>query len=169
MIDAGSPDEFFRILKTLAEEFGLRFLANKDIKQGAGGFCDPGAWIDLKVPGVTKLNCFIRVDAGGYNWVRGTQWSNSPQNKRVIKPSGFVNGHRTKGADGVVLDNGSPTEVSRQVLKQWGTNFVNESYRAVLYENYLYKPTLMNLEFELNNTAEKQTIALNAHVSTAFT
>lgn len=169
MIDAGNPNQFVTILKTLAEEFGLRFITGHNITQGATGFHDPAAWIDLKVTGVTKLNCFIRVSSQGYKWVRGSQWSQSRQNKSVVKPSEFKYGRWTKGADGIVLDNGLPTELSRQVLEQWGTNFVNESYRAVLYENNLYNPVLMNLEFELNNTAERKTIALNAHVSTAFT
>lgn len=168
MIAAGDPDQFMAILKKLAEEFGLRFLANDRITQGATGFLDPAAWIDLKVPGMTKLNCFIKVPTKGYQWVRGAQWSTTRPNKRVDRPPVWAHGRMTKGADGLVIDNGDPTEIARQVCAQWGSDLVNESYRAVLYENYLYTPTLMNLEFELNNAKERKTISLNAHVSTAF-
>jgi len=171
MIEAKSPDHFLIVVKRLAEEFGLRFLWDKDFVQYAKGFSDPEAWIDLKVPGIMKLNCMVKVSAMDYQWVRGAQWAKTRPNKRVQRPGEYKYGRLTKGVDGLVIDNGEPTEIARQVLEQWGSNMVNEHYRAVLYENYLYKPTLMNLEFEINNTKDpsnKKTLSLNVHVATAF-
>jgi hypothetical protein len=52
-----------------------------------------------------------------------------------------------------------------------GTNLRGEHFEAALYENYLYRPVLCNLELKLvsdrltNQGYPEQTLSINAHIA----
>lgn len=161
-IAVGKADDLKKMLIEAMTLAGNRFLKG-DIANGQkhtpAGWHD--AWFDNSIPGLFKLNCFFTVSPQGYDFVRNVKWSPTV-NRLVQRP----------GVDGLVICDGDAAPAARAVMSVWASNDKNEKFETALYENYLYKPKLLNLEFKIVSTAlgakgkPKESLVLNAHVCT---
>jgi hypothetical protein len=170
-IPAATFQELCQGLKDAATVAGLRFLKG-DIKSGTkhtpSGWHD--AWFDFGIPGYFKLNCFFAVPTDVYDQVKSTPWS-PPSGKNCSKPPAYnrAKGGMDKGMNGTVICNGNATPASELITAVIGTDLKNEHFETALYENRLYKPPQLNLEFKLKesprtDTPLGQTFAINAHI-----
>jgi hypothetical protein len=94
-------------------------------------------WFDTKIPGLTKLNCFIHVSARLYSGIRGVAWAPAT-------------GNRT----GVLCD-GNANPASMEMIGIVPINTAEEKYEASLYEKPDWRPPTMNLELKIVSLATK--------------
>ncbi len=168
-----SARELVTALQEIAAKFGKRYLLDSTpIATGDKvGPPDPEAWYDCRLAGLVKLNCFFTVPQPVYDRVKKAPWAPASL-KRVQKAAARrPDGKMTKGADGLVLCDGAAMDAALEVLRcLGGTNLQGEHFEAALYENYLYKPVLCNLELKLvsdrltNQGFPEQALSINAHI-----
>ena len=172
MVHVGNAKELVSTLQEIATKVGKRFvLDSTPIAMGDKlGGPDPDAWFDVRINGITKLNCFITVPRKTYDLLKKAPWAPS-SGKRVIKERENRGGKWTKGADGVVIANGAARDAALEILGHLGgTSLEGEHFEAALYENFLYDPPLCNLELKLvsdKTTPQgwaEEVLSINAHI-----
>jgi len=171
-IQANTFDDFKKLLMEGATLAGLRYLKG-DIapktKHTPAGWHD--AWFDHSIPGYFKLNCFFKVPATVFDTIKATNWS-PYSGKLCLKKAVYRPelGRKDKGTDGTVICNGAATPASMEVMGVIGSDLKNEHFETALYENRLYKPPQLNLEFKLLSNKlgasgkAEEAFAINAHV-----
>lgn len=172
MVHCNSARELVDALQEIAAKVGKRFVLDTApiTQHELLGPPDSEAWFDVRIGGITKLNCFLSVTQATYNAMKKAPWA-PPSGKRVSTPPQHIGGRWTKGADGIVIANGPAGVAAMEVLGQLGgSNPADEHFEAALYENLLYKPVLCNLELKLLSNAvtpegrPAQSLIINAHI-----